>query len=221
MKILTPLQKQNFSDAGYLVIQNYLDSKSVSKLRELLGFHIRDTSRKKRTENANLLYVPCISINDPALNQLLKENSLFDTVKSLHNKDIVVVKDEVIIKKAKSVLPSHWHQDHAYFPTPDLVTCLIALDNMNSKSGGYSVIPHSHQILIRHDKNINNGMLNVSPDLLTKYSKQVALNLNPGDLLLLSGHTIHRGLSNSSEIASTSYTMITAPAGYKLEKSNA
>lgn len=218
MTTLSPIQKKQFSTQGFLVVENYLDSRSLKKFRELLFAHVKDSSRNKRTENANLVYVPCISIVDPAVNGLLKEKSLFELVASFHNEKVVMVKDEVVVKKAHSSLPAQWHQDNAYFPTPNLITCLIALDSMGSKSGGYSVVPQSHRGPIVHEKHKEVGMLHLAAHQLKKFGAHIDLSLNPGDMLLLNGNTVHRGLSNVSDVACASYTAITAPVGYRLEK---
>ena len=96
-----------------------------------------------------------------------------------------------------------WHQDAGVLSKTgqkytDLITCWVPFTKTTKKNGCMLTIPGLQKKgLFNHDADIKGQALIRNNELLDRY-KTVALEANPGDIVLLSKHTVHCSLPNIS-----------------------
>jgi phytanoyl-CoA hydroxylase len=96
-----------------------------------------------------------------------------------------------------------WHQDAGVLSKTgqkytDLITCWVPFTKTTKKNGCMLTIPGLQKKgLFNHDADIKGQAIIRNSELLDKY-KTVALEANPGDIVLLSKHTVHCSLPNTS-----------------------
>jgi len=137
---------------------------------------------------------------------LLRNEALVDCVADLVGPDIV----GAAAYRIRPKLPGHvrtevsWHQDSGYFlPHCDrfmIVTCWIPLVDATVENGCLHVIPGLHEEgVFRHYTGGHGGYLEIPMDEMPA-SKPLPVEMNQGDVLLLTNLTPHASFENLSDI---------------------
>lgn len=93
------------------------------------------------------------------------------------------------------------HQDLPYYPylgDDDLVTCWMALNEVDSSNGCLEYLPASHRSRIPHRETGEQQTLEIDPDDIDM-TRLVQVPLKPGEGVLHHGLTVHRSAANRSE----------------------
>ncbi len=113
---------------------------------------------------------------------------------------------KLVLKEPRVGGAWEWHQDYGYWYnngclTPDMASCLIAIDGANAENGCLQVLAGSHHIgRIDHGKTGDQAgadmeRVNVA---LERYER-IYVELAPGDAVMFHGNLLHRSDRNSSE----------------------
>ena len=92
------------------------------------------------------------------------------------------------------------HQDLAYYPylgADDLITCWIALDDVDLANGAVQYLPGTHRTPIAHERTGQQQALAINPASLDD-DNAVSVALTSGEAVAHHGLTVHRSAPNTS-----------------------
>ena len=199
-----------FDDTGFMIVEDLLSESETELLRkvaradrELLA--ARTSRRDGEGGSVDLVVqneLPDNSIysaivrNDFIVN--IMENLLLDEVYHYHHK--------MILKEPRVGGAWAWHQDYGYWYnngclTPDMASCMIAVDEATRENGCLQVLSGSHK-LGRIDHMKVGDQTGADPERV-----QVALNrmelvyceLKPGSAVFFHSNLLHRSDQNTSD----------------------
>jgi len=157
-KGLSPSEVSRFRERGYLIVPDVLDSGQLSRVNSAVEQIIAEESplgdRATRLEwepeqageqrVARRIYNPVHQ--HPEFERVALCDAVLDRVESVYGPNLQFHHGKLNLKGARVGSVVEWHQDFAYFPhtNPDLLACLIYLDDANEENGCLQVIPGSH-----------------------------------------------------------------------------
>jgi ectoine hydroxylase-related dioxygenase (phytanoyl-CoA dioxygenase family) len=203
---------------GYLVVENAVDSETLGQMRSELDriedlfdtnqlpphlqrFVATDEKRSKTfgvgegsTKISNIMELPVFApvfadlIVNPRILDILE--TIFDSSEfSFHNY-------KAICKMPHNNTPFQWHRDLPYLQhtTPNLITCMICVDDMTKENGATVVCPGSHRIahedVTVEDRNIPEAKVP---------APRVTVECPAGSAVLFHVNIVHGGGPNLSE----------------------
>lgn len=124
-------------------------------------------------------------------------------VRSIFDEDSVVLTSLLFNKPAHIGEALTLHQDLPYYPylgDDDLVTCWMALDEIDTENGCLEYLPGSHRSRIPHRDTGLQQSMDIDPEKID-VSSAVLVPLKPGEGVLHHGLAVHRSAANTSERA--------------------
>ena len=136
--------------------------------------------------------------------ELATHPSLLDVVEAILGPDILLYNVTYIIKEPDSRAFVSWHQDLTYwgFDGSDQVSAWLALSPANAHSGCMQMIPGSHLEGIKDQKTSDdpdNVLLQSQTIANVDESRAVSCELEPGEVSLHHGWTVHCSCPNRSD----------------------
>ncbi len=211
---LTKSLKQKYEINGYVVIKNFLDSRTIMNAKNNLDQYLakrinKSGKRINLTKNKKINSVH--KLDDwKWTKKIQKDNEVRKVVQFLIGEKISDFGAELFAKPAKVGLASPIHQDNYYWclKGSDGLTVWIALDKADKSNGAVYYYRGSHQLgLLEHVPSFAPGS---SQTLKYPYSmklfKKDIPSLNAGDCLIhncLVVHGSNKNLSNKSRIGWT------------------
>lgn len=203
-KQLTQNQVEEYTNNGYLLINNFFNSttlkNSIQALQEILDaesknnieFELKDNSVIRRIREPTLLH----SVFD----DLCTDSMLLDAIEKLIGKNIIFRLSRINMKSPQIGSIVEWHQDFCFGlqTNTDLLTCMIYLDDADKENGCLQVIPGSHRNgLLDHEEN---GYFRgkVTDENLPINSTPVYLPASAGSLIFIHCLTLHKSDPNYS-----------------------
>ena len=129
---------------------------------------------------------------------LIRDGRILDRVQCLLGPHLKVILCQGLYKPPHTGGEVHWHQDDYYFRVSGdrpVVSCWLAFDAATVDSGCMRVLPRHHDRLREHEAVGSAGYVMTGAD----ESREVALELAPGQLMFHHGATPHRTLANSTD----------------------
>ncbi|SPL88435.1 unnamed protein product [[Actinomadura] parvosata subsp. kistnae] len=198
--MLTPHEEDTFVRRGVLVPDSRIPDDLLDLLREAIdeqvAAHFPSPGDKTYDKEFAGQYVRDPHKQDPRIAIIpLQSFGLADTVRCLLGPRIVLRNSNVRVTRPRTGDGTVWHTDyrpHTSPPSrlvsaPTVITCLIYLDAANEESGPLLVVPGSHH---RHDQ---------PPATDDTFDDQVAIRIEPGQVVLMNAALWHRGGANHSE----------------------
>jgi phytanoyl-CoA hydroxylase len=154
--MLTAGQIQSFKEKGFVKGGRVLDDEQVARLRTRLDDVMEGRSAAAperisnmlRNEERTVVQVVNIWSADELFRAHIFHPVICGMVAQLMNADVVRVwHDQIQYKPARVGGPTHWHQDHPYWPIlqpADLVSAWVALDDATLANGCMRMVPRSH-----------------------------------------------------------------------------
>ena len=136
--------------------------------------------------------------------ELATHPNLLDVVEAILGPDILLYNVTYIIKEPDSRAFVSWHQDLTYwgFDGSDQVSAWLALSPANAHSGCMQMIPGSHLEGIRDQETSDdpdNVLLQSQTIASVDESRAVSCELEPGEVSLHHGWTVHCSRPNRSD----------------------
>lgn len=166
--------RRDYDDAGYLVVENAVDPETIEKLRAGINRiersvndgsihpHLRNfiSLERERTRHfkvgevdsdtiSNIMELPLFG---PEFASLIVYPRVLDILEALFGTtEFAFHNYKCICKMPGNKAPFAWHRDLPYLEhtTPNLITCMLCLDDMTAANGATIVCPGSHRI--RHE----------------------------------------------------------------------
>jgi ectoine hydroxylase len=200
LSVLDADEEATFISTGVVVPAALLPETAVCQLREAVDTLIADrfpsTTEKTYQQEFTGQYIRDPHKQDPRIvTTALMELPLADTVRCLIGPRIVLRNSNIRVTQPGSGDATIWHTDYRPHTTPaprlpsapTVITILLYLDPADAETGPLFVVPGSH---LRAEQ--------PSPEADT-VDGQVALKVEPGQIVVMNGALWHRGGPNHSD----------------------
>ena len=216
---LTAEQIASFHQQGYLVARGLVNQDVVqSAIKAIDDFitenprgviyeeeAIKDRTPESLTPGERLLAVRGIHqqvYRDERFLGFARNAGVVEAMTSLLGNDIKVLQDMALIKPPRIGSEKPAHQDAAYFevaPHDQVIGTWWALDKATEENGCMFVWPGTHRLpVVEHTQREGTFHLVIASSLLDP-DRQLALPMEPGDVLFFASHTFHFTPPNRSE----------------------
>ncbi len=164
---LTPEQVQFFKDEGYLFVPDVFNRAEVDAYLAAIAAL---TDNAKEISSGNILLEPAFEGREPQiriafnlyespshLSTLPGHPKILDRLQCLMGETILLHHSKLMLKNAKIGSAQWWHQDFAYWPKgkPEMIACMIYLDDATRENGCLQVVPKSHKWgLLKHERRV-------------------------------------------------------------------
>ena len=197
-KRLTPARIEQYREDGFCFPVDVMTPAEATRFRERL-----EEAEARYPESLGATERNNAHIAFTFLDEIIHHRALLDAVEDLIGPDILCWGTVLFIKEPETPAFVSWHQDLTYTPIEphDGVTAWLALSPSNRESGCMQMLPgsHRHGVLRQtdtfHEDNILTRGQSIE-DLDT--SRAVELHLEPGQISLHHGRTVHGSQPNRS-----------------------
>lgn len=203
-------RKSSFDRDGFVVVRQMLPAEEFSLLQRELDRYIRDVvptlpdshafyvDRNRPETLKQLQHMG----HDPFFRDYTKHPVWLALAESLVGEPVHTQEPEWFNKPAGTRSPTPPHQDNYYFclAPPHVVTIWMALDSVDDENGCLRYVRGSHLEGVRPHSRSN--VLGFSQGITdfgdSDIEREVAIHLQPGDVVVHHGNTIHRAEPNTS-----------------------
>lgn len=208
---LTPAQKAQYDQDGYLIIKNFLNKEEVKLLYDLAtgdqvlrsnAFDLNDQSGK--STKLTLWFTP----GEDTFSLLTRSEKIVNAVQTLLGQGEVCHFHSKLMQKEPKVGGAwEWHQDYGYwykngFLFPDaLISVMLALTEATRENGCLQVLKGSHKMgrLEHNFAGEQQGADMPFVEEALKRFERVYVELEPGDMLFFHSNTLHMSEANLSD----------------------
>lgn len=162
---LNPEQIKFFEDHGYLAVADVFTPDEIQVWRDAIVALTRNASE---ISSGNILLETAYEGREPqvriafnlfespsALATLPAHPKILDRLEGLMGGTVLLHHSKLMMKNPRVGSAQWWHQDYAYWPKgrPDMVACMIWLDDATKENGCLQVVPKSHKRgLLPHER---------------------------------------------------------------------
>ncbi|MCS3903811.1 phytanoyl-CoA hydroxylase [Methylohalomonas lacus] len=217
---LTAAQRDRFTEQGYLVLRQLAPATVLTELqqvaREQLAARQAPLEYESeadypglpgltgQTEGTTVRRLLQAYDRHPAFADWATHERITARVAALLGDDLWLVRNHhncLMTKHPQGSSRTGWHRDtrYWYFSRPELVNAWLALDGEHPDNGGLHVIPGSQRLDIEPERLDAALFLRDDPRNQALIDSAVALQLEPGDVLLFHSHLLHAAGNNRSE----------------------
>jgi phytanoyl-CoA hydroxylase len=202
---------ENFRRDGYLHIRSFFNKRQTAGMLSNVKRYIDEVmpglpATEKffaERDDANTLFrLEKLDQHDDWFDRLNHDDRVTSLIKQLLDDDLFYQRVALFAKLPDGGEATPPHQDGYYFKlTPnEAITCWLPLDPANPSNGGIRYVPGSHLGPIRdHVEGETYGFsLGIKELTETDLQAEVAIDAEPGDLVLHHAMTIHRAEANNS-----------------------
>jgi phytanoyl-CoA hydroxylase len=199
-----------FERDGFTIVRQFLSPPEFTELRTNLDRYIREVVptladshafylEKGRPETLKQMQHMGL---DPFFRDYTKHPKWVGLARTLVGEEVEVQEPEWFNKPPGAPSPTPPHQDNYYFSLkpPNVLTIWMALDPVDEENGCLRYVAGSHRRGIRpHGRSsilgFSQGITDYGPDDI---AREVQIHLQPGDVVVHHGETIHRADPNRS-----------------------
>jgi len=203
-------EKQAYDQQGFVIVRQLLNPADFAELQENLARYVRDVVPKlpdadafyhDRARSDTLKQLQRMGV-DPYFGKYVQNSKWTALAQALVGEPVNADQPEWFNKPPGTNHVTPPHQDNYYFClTPsNVVTIWMALDKVDAENGCLRYVAGSHLNGYRtHAKSrilgFSQGITDYTPD---DFTREVAVPLQPGDVVAHHGMTIHRADANMS-----------------------
>lgn len=208
---LSPVQKAQFGEDGYLVLRNFFDDEEVKLLYAIAthddallnnAWDLNDQSGKRT--KLTLWFTP----GDDIFGLLVRSEGMVNAIQTLLGDGKICHFHSKLMQKEPKVGGAwEWHQDYGYwykngFLYPEaLISVMVALTEATKQNGCLQVLKGSHK-MGRFEHNFvgeQQGADMAFVEEAMKVCERVYVELNPGDVLFFHSNILHMSEANLSD----------------------
>lgn len=203
-------EKQSYDQQGFVIVRQLLKQTDFAELRENLDRYVRevvpslpdaDAFYHDRTKPETLKQLQRMGV-DAYFRDYVQHAEWTALAEALVGEPVTVDQPEWFNKPPGTNHVTPPHQDNYYFclAPSNVVTIWMALDDVDTENGCLRYVAGSHLRGFRtHAKSkilgFSQGIIDYTPD---DFTREVAIPLQPGDVVAHHGMTIHRADANLS-----------------------
>lgn len=206
---LDDAQMQQYSRDGFYLYRGLFAESEVQKLirfaKDDSGMAENTTGRTDAEGNQTKLSL----WNEPPDNLFglfSRSPRLVNVAAQILGEEVYHYHSKMMLKEARTGGAWEWHQDYGYWYnygclTPNLVSCLIALDRADQTNGCLQVLPGSHQ-MGRVDHGKTGGQTGADMERVEAALERWPIHhvvAEPGDVLFFHSNLLHRSDANRSD----------------------
>ena len=200
--------REEFAANGYVVVRQFLPPADFAELRQQIDRYIAEVVPQLPDSHAffqdrqrpeTLKQMQHMG-TDPWFEAYTRHARWVELAAALLDEPCEAKSPEWFNKPAGTEHPTPPHQDNYYFclRPPSVLTMWLALDRVDEENGCLRYVPGSHQLGLRpHGATevlgFSQGITDYGPD---DEAREVLMRLEPGDLIVHHGETIHRAEPN-------------------------
>ena len=143
--------------------------------------------------------------HDPYFRSLGSHPAIYDVAAALFQDGVQMFTDAVFMKPAHHGIEAALHQDTSFWPKlePKAMNFWLAIDKATVENGCLHVIPGTHTAdLPHHDDPVQGHIID---DKDVDISKQIPIELDPGDGIFFDSGLAHRNYPNRSDHSRRAY----------------
>ena len=198
-KVLTEKQIKQYHDEGFIAPISVMSDDEALKTKERVEEAEKVFPEEFNPENRNNLHLTFMVLDELAHNQII-----LDAVDDLIGPEFSLWSSVMFIKNPSTEHFVSWHQDATYMgmSSNNFITPWIALTPSTEEMGCMAMIPGSHKqdILPHQDTFAENNILTRGQSVKdVDENKGENLILNPGEMSIHHGATIHGSKPNKSK----------------------
>jgi len=222
-------QRSNFQIEGYLVVRRLISGAGLRELDAMCNrlldgdlepslsyrgwrpeqFYTfwepdkKDQTDLPRRDRIRLMSNMCH--HHPYFNAFGRRAAIYDVAAGLFEEGVRIFSDSVFMKPAHHGIEAALHQDTAFWPklSPNAMNFWLAIDPATVENGCIHVIPGTHTSDIpHHDHPVQGHLLH---DDEVDISRQIPLELDPGDAIFFNSGLAHRSYPNRSAHSRRAY----------------
>lgn len=202
----------DFANNGYAVIRGFLPQAEIDQLRQRIETYVRDrlpalpesaAFYEDRNNPATLFRLDAMCRHDPSYKQLINDPRFVSLASKLLHDDVESQEVQMFGKAPRIGKETPPHQDGFYFQLVpnEALTIWLPLDRTDRGNGciRYVVGSHKHGIRPHNRSNIlgfSQGLVGFNDD---DRRLEVAIEADPGDLIVHHSVTVHRADPNPSD----------------------
>lgn len=207
---LTLEQIEQFDAQGFIILDSLLDAEEVDLLHKIARADLQmkqDVASRADGEGGAIDLVVRNDVEPETIyGAIVASESLVDAVETVLGDEVYHYHHKMILKEPKVGGAWAWHQDYGYWYnngclSPDMASCLIAVDKATKENGCLQVVPGSHQL-----GRINHGEVGeqtgADPERVTAIVERMPIQyveLDPGSAVLFHSNLLHRSDQNRSD----------------------
>lgn len=208
---ISPAQKAQYDEDGYLVLKNFFDKDEVQKLYAyathddaLLGNAWDFTDQSGKSTRLTLWFTP----GDDMFGLMVRSEAMVNAVQALTGDGKVCHFHSKLMQKEPKVGGAwEWHQDYGYwykngFIYPEaLISVMTALTEATKQNGCLQVLKGSHKMgrLEHNFVGEQQGADMPFVEEAMKVCERVYVELEPGDVLFFHSNILHMSEANLSD----------------------
>jgi ectoine hydroxylase-related dioxygenase (phytanoyl-CoA dioxygenase family) len=225
-------QKYQYEKDGYLIVPNLFSPEEMQELSRVadklldgelkpdlpykgkvaddfvVDFEreLRDRNALPRRERVRLISWMCL--HHSYFRHLAGHPAIYDVVASLYDSGVQIFSDTIFMKAAHHGSDIPPHQDSAFLPKiePRALNFWMAIDAATVENGCLYILPGSHREELEHH---TGGLVSRSlREDQADFSKQIPVELAPGDAIFFDSRLIHRSYPNRSTKSRRAMTAI-------------
>ncbi len=212
--MLSTAQKQQYTDNGWLVVENVFDTVEVDALRDFATQMAEDDVKNNAdvssyavdyAEDGSALprKIGSPFLRDERFRQFAMQRKLCDILNELLGDEALMATDQIFMKPPRHGTEKPYHQDNFYFnvtPAEAMITAWIALDDVDEENGCLEYISGSHKDGIIEHEPVPGETYNLTPnpDALD-LSRAAYARVKKGGVVFHHGVCFHKSGANHSD----------------------
>ena len=225
-------QRRAFLDEGYVVTPNLVGDADLAELDRMAnrlldgelkpeipyGDHLpdhfytfwepgmQDRTDLPRRERIRLMASMCR--HHPYFRALVRHPAIYEVLAGLFGSGVRVFNDSLFMKPARHGIEAALHQDTAFWPKvePNALNFWMAIDPATVENGCLHLIPGTHLTDLPHrDDPVQAHVLSEEQ---VDMSKQIPVEMEPGDALFFDSGLVHRSYPNRSPRSRRAYAVV-------------
>lgn len=191
--------RSGFDRDGYAIVRGAIDAdlagEAVEHCKWLIAKH-----PELRTEDLGHTLVP----DDPFWVRLVSDERLLDIAEQFIGPNIALFASHYIVKAPRTGKPVLWHQDGSYWPLDpmEVVTLWLACGPATRENGCMKVIPGTQDVPLQamiENREVESVLSSEIAPSFVDESREVYLELGPGDVSIHHPNVIHGSAANTSD----------------------
>lgn len=204
-----------YKENGYLIVKNLISKKDIVKINSRLLILEKNQNKTGRGLSEPGIKKSLIHSlhKDRELKKIIFEKEWYKNIckKLLNSKNPITWNCKSNLKKKWHGSAEYYHQDYEYwrtygFSNPNMLSCMIFIDNHSHLNGGMWIFPKSHNKHYKHEKflNINSLQKNLIPsktlNKLSKKNKPIKISEKAGSCIFFHCKLVHGSSHNISDL---------------------
>lgn len=206
--LFSSAELEAFQRDGFLIVRALLQAEETRLLHQIAkaDLQLQSVAASRRDgEGGAIRLVVENEVTDDIYGAIVRSQRIVKRMEQLLRDEVYHYHHKMILKEAQTGGAWAWHQDYGYWYnngclSPDMASCLIAVDRATVENGCLQVLRGSH-LLGRMDHVKVGDQTGADPERVAAACERLELvycTLEPGDAILFHANLLHRSDQNKS-----------------------